>query len=728
MPPMWQHDPASRCWRSRDARVPHLPATPKGDPRRWDCTRGDGATMEPGGYTGHSWSHAPRTCRRPAARGAAGSCRVSVVTLRGVRREIGATVILDEVALSVAAGERIGLVGPNGAGKTTLLKIVAGIERPDHGEVHHARGLRIRLLAQESAHDPELLRAASLTEAVIGGAAETVSLAAALREMELAGRADSVEYAEARGRFDALDGYALEERVGAALRGLGFPTARHAEPPSRLSGGEQTRVALARLVIADPDVLLLDEPTNHLDVEAIEWLEGALRARSGALIVASHDRAFLDAVIDRVWEVRSHHVTRFRGNYSAYARQRLAVDEGAERDADRREKAIARERELIQTYRSHRKYAKMHEHERRLAAIEPVLREARGASLSIAAEGAGRGPAEPLRVSETLIGYREPSRVEIARIRRLVLHRGDRIGIVGPNGAGKSTLLKTIAGLLPPLAGGVEMATGVVPGYLAQIRAAGLHGATVLDALRSAVPVEPGEARAHLAKFLFRGDAVGREVAVLSGGERSRLELAILGLMPTNLLLLDEPTNHLDIDACESLERFLLEGERTLLVVSHDRRMLERVCTSLWVVDGGVVVPFDGGYAAWREAVAAGWNSAASDAIHATQLGAPLARLGTPVDHAPPTSLITQRSKTVGDSPKPKRLSKEQLRRRRAAIEADLERHGLRKGQLELALLDPLIVSSYTEVAKVTSELADVTAALQQAEEEWLRLEGEAVK
>lgn len=653
---------------------------------------------------------------------------MSIITLNALRREIGAVMILDEVTLNVAAGERIGLVGPNGAGKTTLLKMVAGLEAPDHGRVQHSKNLRVSLLAQESAQDPQLLNAATLTDAVLGGAAEIIALAAELRDLELDGRAASSEYAEARAKFDAVDGYALEDRVAAALRGLGFPTARHRESPGRLSGGEQTRVALARLVISDPDLLLLDEPTNHLDIQAIEWLEGALQARQGALIVASHDRAFLDAVIDRVWEVRGYHVTRFRGNYSAYARQRGAANENDEREADRREKEIARERELIQTYRSHRKYAKMHEHERRLAAIEPVIRERKAATLSIAAEGAGRGPAEPLRLREASIGYREPATVEIARVRSLALRRGERVGIVGPNGAGKSTLLKTIAGLLPALDGTVELSGGVVPGYLAQVRAVGLKGTTVLDSLRAAVPVEVSEARAHLAKFLFRGDAVGKEVAVLSGGERSRLELAILGLMPANLLLLDEPTNHLDIDACESLERFLLDGERTLLVISHDRRLLEKICTSLWVVEDGVVAAFDAGYAAWREAVASGWTTRSADALLAGQLGAPDALSGRT---RPATT--TMRSSLAGipervSSAKPERLSKEQARRRRAAIESDLERHGLRKGQLELAMLDPKVVSSYTELAKVASELADVTAALQAAEEAWLALEGEVAK
>jgi ATP-binding cassette subfamily F protein 3 len=657
---------------------------------------------------------------------------MSLLTLTGVGREIGAVTILEGVSVSVAAGERVGLVGPNGAGKTTLLRMMVGREEPDGGRVEHARGIRIEVLAQESSHDPKLLEAATLTEAVRGGAEEITRLAAELHAAETGGRADTPEYAAARQRFDALEGYTIDDRVAAALRGLGFPTARHGESPKMLSGGEQTRVALARLVIADPDLLLLDEPTNHLDVEAIEWLEGALRARRGALVVASHDRSFLDTVVDRVWEVRNRTVTRFRGNYSAYAQQREGRELDSERDADRRTKEIARERELIQTYRSHRKYGKMHEHERRLAAIEPVVAPKRRAALAISAAGAGRGPAEPVRLVEAVVGYREPTLRTIASARSIALRRGERIGIVGPNGAGKTTLLKSIAGILAPLSGEIQMASGVVPGYLAQVRAAGLHGTTVIEALRAAVPVEVAEARAHLARFLFRGSDIDKEVAVLSGGERSRLELAILGLLPSNLLLLDEPTNHLDVDACESLERFLLDGERTVLLVSHDRRLLEKICTELWVVNDGRIVRFDGGWRAWRAAVAEGWNAVEADE------GATAARAG----HGATKPASSKRAATASGAPRTSRassqaratplpvvakLSKEQARRRRAAIEADLERHGLRKSQLELSLLDPKVLASYTELANVSSELADVTAALAAAEEAWLALEGEAV-
>ncbi|RLT24240.1 MAG: ABC transporter ATP-binding protein [Chloroflexi bacterium] len=665
---------------------------------------------------------------------------MSLVTIKGVRREIGARVILEDVEASVAAGERIGLVGPNGAGKTTLLRLIAGHDEPDAGSVNVSRGLRINLLTQESAQDPALLAASSLTDAVRGGAAEIVTLAEELRRMEIEGAAASAAYADARHRFDALDGYALEDRIAAALRGLGFPTARHSEPPQRLSGGEQTRVALARLVIADPDLLLLDEPTNHLDIDAMEWLEGALRARRGALLVSSHDRTFLDAVVDRIWEVRNHHVTRFRGGYSAYHLQREAAEGDAERDAERRTKEIAREKELIQTYRSHRKYAKMHEHERRLAAIEAPEAPKRRVNLALSTTGAGRAPAEAIRISEAVVGYREPTEKRIASVRSLVLGRGDRIGIVGPNGAGKSTLLKSVAGLLPPLDGEITLGQGAITGYLAQVRAAGLHGTTVLDALCAAVPIEPSAARAHLARFLFRGEDVGKEVRVLSGGERSRLELAILGLLPANILLLDEPTNHLDVDACESLERFLLDDERTLLLVSHDRRLLERVCTKLWVVGDGLAVPFDGGWKEWRRAISEGWTAQSADATVAARTGFTITSpaLASTTGAGDAAGGKVKRSATKGGAAavagksaapeRPVKLSKEQARRRRAAIEGDLERHGLRKSQLELELLDPRVASSYTDLARVSAELADVTAALSLAEEAWLELEGEAPK
>ena len=517
---------------------------------------------------------------------------MSILRLTGVTREVGTFTILDGVDAAIALGDRVGLVGPNGGGKTTLLRIAAGRDEPDRGEVHRKRGLSLGLLAQEAHFDAVFMAAPDLRTAVRSGAAHLDEMAAELAALEHAGRAGETVYAELQHRFDALGGYTLDQRVDAALTGLGFSRGEWAKPPSAMSGGEQTRASLARLVIADPDLLLLDEPTNHLDIDALEWLEAHLQRRSGSLLVASHDRAFLDATVTRVWELRDRRLTPFRGNYSAYHRQRVERDERAAKEAGTHAEQIARERELVQRYRSHRKFSKMHEHEARLEKLQEEQRAVPRASRRLVLPGralVGDTPSRSgeivVRVEEAVVGYLpgrgahdadgRPASVQtvVARAPFLAAQRGERIGIVGPNGAGKTTLLRTIAGELPPLDGAITFGHNTQLGYLAQLRGSAIPGATVLDALLEAIPVTPGEARGYLARFLFRGDDVLKEVRLLSGGERSRLELALLGIQASNLLLLDEPTNHLDIAAREAIEGFLVESPATLLIVSHDRRL-----------------------------------------------------------------------------------------------------------------------------------------------------------
>ncbi|HET7182093.1 MAG TPA: ABC-F family ATP-binding cassette domain-containing protein, partial [Candidatus Limnocylindrales bacterium] len=551
---------------------------------------------------------------------------MSILRLEGVHREVGTFVILDRIDAAIAIGDRVGLVGPNGAGKTTLLRIASGIDEPDAGKVSRKRDLTIGILAQEAHFDERFMAAPNLRAAVRHGAAHLESMATELEALEHAHRAAEPEYESLQHRFEALGGYTLDQRVDEALSGLGFSDADLDRPPTSLSGGEQTRATLARLVIAAPDLLFLDEPTNHLDLGALEWLEDHLRRRSGSLLVASHDRAFLDATVTRIWELRDRKLTAFRGDYSSYHRQREERDALALKSAESHEQLVTRERELVQTYRSHRKMAKMHEHEARLEKLLEQRVDAPKASRKLRLPGAGLvggGPVRSgeivVRVDELVVGYLpapgaldgagEPAQpVRVARAPFLAARRGDRIGIVGPNGAGKTTLLRTIAGELPPLDGAVSFGHQVQLGYLAQLRAAAIPGATVLDALLESVPVTPGEARSYLARFLFRGDDVLKEVRLLSGGERSRLELALLGVMPSNVYLLDEPTNHLDVVAREAIETFLTETPATMLVVSHDRRFLDTVCERLWVVDDGAVAPFDGGYRAWRAAVSDGWT------------------------------------------------------------------------------------------------------------------------
>jgi ATP-binding cassette subfamily F protein 3 len=532
--------------------------------------------------------------------------------------------------------------------------------------------------------------------------------------------------------------------VDEALSGLGIPREDWTRPVTQLSGGEQTRAALARLLVSDPELLLLDEPTNHLDLGALEWLEVALQRRARALIVASHDRAFLDAVVSRIWELRDRRLTPFRGAYSAYLLQREQADARQRRDAQEGADSIEREKELVQRYRSQRKYSKMHEHERRLEAAEAARVDAPRKQARLALPGTSLSGAGPARSGEMVVTLEDVTAgfpaaggnaaVPIVRIKRLVATRGDRVGIVGPNGAGKTTLLRTISGQLSPLEGFVRLGAAVQPGYLAQLRGAAIPGETVLDALLAISNVDFGPARSYLARLLFRGEDVFKPVSELSGGERSRLELALLGVTSANLLLLDEPTNHLDIPAREALETFLRDWPGTLLVVSHDRRLLETLCERLWVVEPGPrgggpgeAVDFDGGYRAWRAAVTEGWTVSGElektahrfgpSGGHATGNGSKpgVARSGS--SPAPSAGRATS-----GRSSGQPRLSKDAYARQSRVVEDDLTRLGLRKSQLELALGDPRVQQNYIELRRLTSELADVDAALAQAEEAWLSL------
>jgi ATP-binding cassette, subfamily F, member 3 len=660
---------------------------------------------------------------------------MSILRLDGVRREIGDFVILDSVTAALARGERAGLVGSNGAGKTTLLEIIAGREEADAGAVHVARGLRLGLLTQEANLDPRFVEAPTVRAVVRGGAVEIERMERELADLEARG-AEAVQsstYAALRERFEAADGYHLDQRVQESLAGLAIPRGHWDRRPSELSGGEQTRVALARLLVADPDVLMLDEPTNHLDIAALEWLENALVKRDRALLVASHDRAFLDNVVERIWELRDRRLATFKGAYSAYLLQRESADARARSVAGSTDAAIKREEELVQRYRSQRKHVKMHEHERRLEALRASRVEAPRVRARLSLPGSGLMGAAPARSAEIVVslegvlcGYPASdgrSAVPITRVERLEVVRGDRIGLVGPNGAGKSTLLRTIAGELPALEGFVRMGKNVMPGYLSQLRDRPFAGLDVLEALTSVAPVTPGAARSYLARFLFRGDDVQKPVSELSGGERSRLELALLGVSAVNLLLLDEPTNHLDIAAREALEAFLRESEASLVVVSHDRRLLESTCERLWVVEPSAsagaapVVPYERGYREWRAAVADGWTAAGA-----------LARSTGRARHDPSPELATAPPTVSRPKPAPgrPRLSKDAYRRQSLRLEADLEQLSERKAALESALEDPVVQSNFVELRRLGSELAEIDGALSQAEDAWLTLEEQA--
>jgi ATP-binding cassette subfamily F protein 3 len=415
----------------------------------------------------------------------------------------------------------------------------------------------------------------------------------------------------------------------------------------------------------------------------------------------------------------------------------------------------------------------MHEHEARLEALEPLEKRKSDARLRLPTEAlAGGAPARSyettVRAENLVVGYRTfakagdgddaaaavpagPIETRIATVPWLELHRGDRVGIVGPNGAGKTTLLRTIAGELSPLDGSLDIGRNVQLSYLSQLRDAPIPGATVLDAILDELPLTQGAARSHLARFLFRGDDVLKEVSALSGGERSRLELARLFLLSANLLLLDEPTNHLDIPAREALEAFMNSTDATLLIVSHDRRLLEKVCDSLWVVDDGLAVTFDGGYRAWRQAVADGWTVKAAVEQEAKRLhggrgqdaggrrpagavGTSTLKAGSKTTAAGKASTGSGKAGPTGGSgpeavpvvsarrARAAKLSKDLYRRRKAAIDEELATLYERKRVLETALTDPAVHGNFVELRRVTSELATVNEALDAAEVVWLEV------
>jgi ATP-binding cassette subfamily F protein 3 len=522
---------------------------------------------------------------------------MSVLQVDGLTKFYGARTLFSGVGFGLARGQRAGLVGPNGAGKTTLLRLLAGLEEADGGVVALARGARLGYLSQ----DP-VLPAGSVRAAALAARADLGELAARLRALEAqlaAGGAVLEEYGAVQAAFEAAGGYAWEHVADEVLAGLGFTPAEHDLDTGALSGGQRLRLALARLLLGEPDLLLLDEPTNHLDAAAVAWLEGWLPRFPGAVLVVSHDRYFLDRVCTDILELRDGSLTAYRGNYTAYVRQRAeretALAEAAERQAEER----ARLQAYVERYRAGNRARQAKSREKRLQrlAAEAVAAPRSGPTLRLRFLPRGSSGREVLVLDGVAMrwGGRElfgPFSAEVLR--------GERIGILGANGAGKTTLLRILGGEQEPSQGEVWWGAGTSVGLFRQDLGGLDDDQTVLDAVLAADPdLGLGAARDLLARFLFRGDAVFTRVGDLSGGERNRLTLCRLMLAGDNVLLLDEPTNHLDIPSREALETALLAFPGTLLLVTHDRYLLERVATRIWAIEAGRIRDVAGGYAAY---------------------------------------------------------------------------------------------------------------------------------
>ncbi|HRE46707.1 MAG TPA: ABC-F family ATP-binding cassette domain-containing protein, partial [Aggregatilineales bacterium] len=635
---------------------------------------------------------------------------MSILKATHLSKAFGADDIFTDLDIDLPHGAKVALVGPNGAGKSTLIRILIGLDTPSSGAVTRARGLSMGYLPQRAEFDSNR----TIWEEMLTAFVEIRQQEAQLVDLahEMAERPDDADllsrYGEVQHAFDLAGGYDYETRIRHVLQGLGFTAEHYERTLQTLSGGQQTRALLARLLLEKPSLLILDEPTNHLDIAAVEWLESFLNSWEGALLVVSHDRYFMDRVVTTIWELDWGVVESYKGNYSAYLRQREErwqqrmetfeverarllgeldyikkniVRASTNAQAYGRLRRLSRDLVAIQQmgvvdYKAAKSWSQtgiggvrtftVAEAETAIKAFKPASVRPQSSSLRLTMKSTLRSGDKVLMTRGLRVGY--SAEKALFTVPDLTLYRGETAAIIGPNGVGKSTFLKTLLGELRPLAGESKRGAQVTMGYFAQAHERLNPKRSILDELLTVRNLPISEARDYLANFLFTGEDVFRPIETLSGGERGRVALAKLALEGANLLLLDETTNHLDIPAQEVLQAMLDRFEGTILLVSHDRYLIDALATQIWAVEPGMFTPFDGTY---QEYVAL--REARREAEKAARMGKGIsATNGAQGNH--------------GTQGKGKELSPREREKRIAAAEAQIT-------QLE------------TEIAQLTAEL-----------------------
>jgi len=537
-----------------------------------------------------------------------------VLIASSLRKELSGSVLFDGVSFKVERRDRLALAGPNGAGKTTLLRALAGEVSLEGGELAWEKGARVALHDQR----PPAGSSQPLRDYVLAGTADLAAVEARLRELEEAmasGAHDQAtlrRYAEAQARLEHAGGYDWRDRAASFVRGLGFTDADLDRPLRTFSGGELTRASLARSLASQPDLLLLDEPTNHLDIDSLEWLEEMLRTLDAAVILVAHDRWFLEAVTTAVLELEGGKSVYFPGAWHVWRREQAARDLHQAKEAARQAEQLERLERFVERFRYKASKARQAQSKlkqiKKLESNRVLAPDARRRTLGFeflkpARSGRDVVVAEGLRVT---VGDRE-----LLRSASFAIERGEHVALVGPNGSGKTTLLETILGQRDLAGGKVRLGHGVVPAYFSQHEAELDERGSVLDAAMAGTGLKRPEAQSLLGRFLFSGwDEHEKPVAALSGGERRRLALAIVVASGANLLVLDEPTNHLDLESRESLEAALEAFPGTVLLVSHDRALLDAVASRLLAVESRSIASYPGGWADYVRA-----QEAATDAV-----------------------------------------------------------------------------------------------------------------
>lgn len=531
---------------------------------------------------------------------------MAILSVSNLCKSYGADEILTDISFLVEQKDKIGLVGLNGAGKSTLLKVLAGIISKDHGEISAPKDIKIGYLAQETVSESF----ETVGNALRSIFKETMELEDTLRKLEHKMSLPEIyndpaeleslmdEYATLSEKFKESGGYEIESRIRGMLTGLGFGDEDF--PITALSGGQKTRLALARLLLTSPDLLLLDEPTNYLDTSALEWLEGFLKDYPKALIIASHDRYLLDNVANLIFELENHYLYSYRGNYSEFIRQKRHKMKVQKKHDEILQEEIDKLKDNIERFTAHRKYSQAESRRKRLEELLPKSVEKIDiGELNINFASSITSGKEVVIIEDLSFSYGEK---QLLKGENLKVFRGERIGIVGPNGIGKSTLLNLINGTLEPDEGKVVLGHQVKPVLFDQEQRDLDPENTVLEEVWQIRPdLKQTQIRTFLAKFLFFGEDVDKTINQLSGGQRSRVALAKVVLQGGNLLLLDEPTNYLDIMSKEILEDALLDYDGTIIVISHDRYFLSKIPTRIWEFTEEGIRDFAGEYAYYLE-------------------------------------------------------------------------------------------------------------------------------
>jgi ATP-binding cassette subfamily F protein 3 len=533
---------------------------------------------------------------------------VTQFSVSGVAVEFGATRLFSDVTFTVTRGEKWGVVGRNGSGKTTLFRLLTGEAEPTRGTVSRVSGLKFSVMEQHR----EFAGATTVWEAAAGPFSELLELERSLAAQgtALAEAGDRctpamlARYDRDLERFEREGGYTLAPRIDAVLHGLGFdPDQARTRALAGLSGGERGRVGLAQQLVAPADVLLLDEPTNHLDLETTRWLEGYLAQLDASVLLISHDRAFLQAVVDHVLHVEAGTVTSYAGDYEAFVRQRAERRMAQQRAFSKQSKVIASEEDFIRRNIAGQKSAQAKGRRRRLSRVSRLSApEGEEGVMSLRLEADARGGDQVLVAENVRVAIGD--RVLLDRFSSRV-GRGDVIGFIGPNGAGKTTLLRAFVGERSPEAGEVRLPESVRLAHYRQDLAQVPPDRSLYELINDLRPAwGRGAIQGHLGRFGFSGDSVLRQAATLSGGERARVALAMMMLSGANLLLFDEPTNHLDVESIEVLEDAIESYDGTVILVSHDRAMLRALTTRVWVLHEGRITDFPGSFDEWETASA----------------------------------------------------------------------------------------------------------------------------